>query len=78
MVNPKTGQILKQIKLDNRLFAEGATIVNGLLYILTWKNHVVVVIDVEKWILIAEVPMNFTPSVSVNYSPNSLTFSSRI
>lgn len=62
MIDPITGNILKEIKLKPQLFAEGATIVDGLMYVLTWKNKLMLIIDVEQWQIIEEIPMSFTPS----------------
>ncbi len=36
-VDLKTGRIKRQIKLDERYFAEGATLLDGKLYQLTWQ-----------------------------------------
>ncbi len=41
----KTGQIIKQQKIDNKYFAEGLTELNGKLYMLTWKAGVAFVFD---------------------------------
>lgn len=60
MIDPVTGKILKQIKLEHRLFAEGATVVNGLMYVLTWKNRLVIVIDVEQWKIVEEIKIDLT------------------
>ena len=67
MIDPITGNILKEIKLKPQLFAEGATIVDGLMYVLTWKNKLMLIIDVEQWQIIEEIPMSFTPSVRNTY-----------
>lgn len=39
-VDYKTGEILKQIDLDNTIFGEGMTILNGKIYQLTWQSHI--------------------------------------
>lgn len=36
----KTGEVLKEVALDNQYFAEGLTVLNGNLYQLTWKEDV--------------------------------------
>lgn len=37
-VDLETGEVLKEIKLDDQYFAEGLTIVNDKLYLLTWQE----------------------------------------
>ena len=37
-VDYKTGEVLKNINLENEYFAEGLTILNDKIYQLTWKN----------------------------------------
>ena len=44
-VNLKDGKIVQETKLDNTLFGEGITIMNGKIYQLTWKNNKVLVYD---------------------------------
>lgn len=38
-VNYKTGEVYKQVKLEDKYFGEGITILNGKLYQLTWKEN---------------------------------------
>ena len=46
-VDYKTGQISKKIKLDNKYFGEGLTIINGHILQLTWKEDVGFIYDVD-------------------------------
>ena len=66
IVDPTTGNVEKEIKLGSHLFAEGATIVDDLLYVLTWKNKIVVVVDLLNWRLVQEVHDFQTTTVSIS------------
>jgi glutamine cyclotransferase len=46
-VDPKTGEVLSDLKLNKEIFAEGITIMNDTLYQLSWQNHEVYVYDVK-------------------------------
>lgn len=35
----KTGEVLKQVELDNAYFAEGLSIINDKIHLLTWKEN---------------------------------------
>lgn len=48
-VDFKTGEILKQIRLEDSQFGEGITIMNGKIYQLTWQNGIGFVYDLEKF-----------------------------
>jgi len=48
-VDYKTGKVLKQIDLDNTVFGEGLTILNGKIYQLTWQNGVGYIYDVNSF-----------------------------
>ncbi len=39
-VDPATGKVLKTVVQNQQLFGEGITVWNGLIYQLTYKNHV--------------------------------------
>jgi glutamine cyclotransferase len=45
-VDPATGNVLVQTKLPD-VFAEGLTVMNGKVYVLTWKNKKLFVLDAE-------------------------------
>ncbi len=45
--NFKTGEILKQINLENTYFGEGITILNDKIYMLTWQSGIGFVYDVH-------------------------------
>ena len=44
-VDPSTGTVLLQTKLPSDVFAEGLTVMNGKVYVLTWKNKKMFVLD---------------------------------
>lgn len=46
-IDLKTFQVLKMRPIPPKYFAEGLTYVNGLLFMLTWKNKVVYIYDPE-------------------------------
>ena len=46
-VELKTGNVLKQVRLDGQFFAEGLALLNGKLYQLTWQNKRGFVYDAE-------------------------------
>ncbi|WP_273274912.1 glutaminyl-peptide cyclotransferase [Maribacter polysiphoniae] len=48
-VDFKTGEILKQIRLEDSQFGEGITIMNGKIYQLTWQNGIGFVYDLEEF-----------------------------
>ena len=53
-VNPLTGEILQQLKLDNNIFAEGLVVIGNLIYVLTWHNKHMLVIDKRTFELIGK------------------------
>lgn len=57
----KTGKILQEIKTstDNKVFGEGITIVNNLIYELTWKDHYVYVYDLNSFKKVKEFQWTF-------------------
>lgn len=57
-VDPLSGKVKQQHKLDNKFFGEGITVLNDTLYQLTWQNHVVFVYDPKTMRVIRE--MNWT------------------
>jgi glutamine cyclotransferase len=44
-VEPATGKVLQQVRLDTTYFGEGLTLLGGKLYQLTWQTHVGLVYD---------------------------------
>lgn len=55
-LDPKTGRILKEIKLGDKYFGEGITVLHDTLYQLTWKEKVVFVYDAKTFKKIKELP----------------------
>jgi glutamine cyclotransferase len=47
IVDIKTGKVLKQVKNDDEVFAEGITIFNDTIYQLSWQNHQVFLYDAK-------------------------------
>ena len=48
-VDLKTGKVQQRINFEGRYFAEGACVLNGRLYVLTWQEHECFVYDLAKW-----------------------------
>jgi glutamine cyclotransferase len=46
-VNYKTGEVLKKIDLDNSIFGEGLTILNGKIYQLSWQSRIGYIYDLN-------------------------------
>lgn len=46
-VDPKTGNVLKIVELDDSIFGEGATVLNNKIYQLTYKNNEAIVYNAE-------------------------------
>lgn len=44
-VNPQTGEVLQSRKIPGLMFAEGLTVLNGELWLLTWKEKTALVLD---------------------------------
>jgi glutamine cyclotransferase len=57
-VDLKTGKAQQTIPLDNAVFGEGVTILNGKIYQLTWQNHKVYVYDAATFKKISEFSWN--------------------
>jgi glutamine cyclotransferase len=55
-LQPKTGKILKEVKLGEKFFGEGITVLHDTLYQLTWKESVVFVYDAKTFKKIKELP----------------------
>jgi len=45
----KTGKILKSLKLEDKYFGEGITIINDKIYQLTYKEHIGYIYDAKTW-----------------------------
>ncbi len=48
-VDYKTGEVLKEIALDNAYFAEGMTVINNNIYQLTWKENTGFIYDKDSF-----------------------------
>ena len=46
-VDPTTGEVVRQVNLDESLFAEGMTVVGDTIVMLTWKEGLALVFDIE-------------------------------
>jgi len=46
-VDYKSGKVLQQIDLDNTIFGEGMTILNGKIYQLTWQSRIGYIYDLK-------------------------------
>lgn len=47
IVSLPSGKILKQIKIDRKYFAEGIALHNGVIYMVTYKNRMLLMFDYE-------------------------------
>ena len=54
--DPKSGKVLKELKLDGKYFGEGITVLNDTLYQLTYKEGVAFLYDVKTFKKIKELP----------------------
>ncbi len=54
-VNPVTGKVVEFKKLDNKIFGEGCTILNDTIYMLTWREHDVLVFDPKDFKLVRKM-----------------------
>ena len=52
-IDPSSGQVMRQTELDESLFAEGITVVGDSIVMLTWKEGVALVFDIESMTVIA-------------------------
>ena len=48
-VDLKTGKVLQRMDFDRQYFAEGACVLNGRLYVLTWQEKACFVYDFGTW-----------------------------
>jgi len=53
---PKSGKVLKEVKLDDKYFGEGITVLHDTLYQLTYKEGVAFLYDVKTFKKIKELP----------------------
>lgn len=53
-VNHKTGEVYKQVNLEDRFFGEGITILNNKVYQLTWKENTGYIYDADTFKKIRE------------------------
>lgn len=58
-LNPVNGQVIKSVDIDKKYFAEGLTILNDKIYLLTWKEREILVYDLDLN-LIDKKPLNTT------------------
>ncbi len=57
-IDLKTGRANREVKLDDKYFGEGITILNDTVYQLTWQNKVVLVYTLKDFKKIKEFPIN--------------------
>ncbi len=53
-IDPKSGKILKNIKITDKYFSEGITIYDNKIYMLTWLNRTCFVYDLNTFNLLNE------------------------
>jgi glutamine cyclotransferase len=59
MMDPATGKVQKEVKLDPKYFGEGITVVHDTLYQLTWKERTVHVYTAKDLKKVKELPLNY-------------------
>ena len=52
-VDPSSGEVLRQTRLDQSLFGEGITVVGDTIVMLTWREEIALVFDIETLEVIA-------------------------
>lgn len=57
-LDPKSGKVLKEVKLGDKYFGEGITVLHDTLYQLTYKEKVVFVYDAKTFKKIKELPFD--------------------
>ena len=57
-LHPNTGKVLKEVKLGEKFFGEGITVLHDTLYQLTWKEKTVFVYDAKTFKKIKELPFD--------------------
>lgn len=50
-----TGKILRRLNFDAKYFVEGSCVIDGRLYILTWKENKCFVYDINTWKYLGEL-----------------------
>lgn len=55
-VELSTGKVLKRENFDRKYFNEGACVFDGRLYILTWREGVCFVYDIDSWKRLGTLP----------------------
>jgi glutamine cyclotransferase len=55
-LDPKTGKVLKEVKLGEKYFGEGITVLHDTLYQLTYKENTVFAYDAKTFKKIKELP----------------------
>ncbi|MBO9683266.1 MAG: glutaminyl-peptide cyclotransferase [Flavisolibacter sp.] len=54
--DPKSGKVLKELKLDDKYFGEGITVLHDTLYQLTYREKTAFLYDVKTFKKIKEIP----------------------
>ena len=54
-VDPDSGEVLRIKMLNESYFGEGITIVNDSIYMLTWKQEIALIFDIESFDLVANL-----------------------
>jgi glutaminyl-peptide cyclotransferase len=53
-VDPATGQVVRMLKLANDVFAEGIVVIGETIYVLTWTNKYMLVVDKKTMTLLGK------------------------
>lgn len=46
-MDPLSGKVIKRNKLDKKYFGEGIAVAGNIIYMLTWKEHELLLFDVD-------------------------------
>jgi glutaminyl-peptide cyclotransferase len=57
LVDMGTGQVEVKVAYDSTIFAEGCTVLDNKIYVLTWQNKKVFVYDAKNFKLLKELPL---------------------
>ena len=68
IVHAHNGSVIKEKRLQHKYFAEGLAVVNNTIYVLTWKNKEMIVLDLDTLEILESRPfVTYTVNNSNNY-----------
>lgn len=54
-VDEKTGAVIQELKIPPQNFAEGMTIIDDIIYLLTWKERKLIIVDIKSFDIVRTV-----------------------